>query len=275
MPEVTVLTTTYGGRYAEERYTALCRQTFKDFEWIVVDDCYGKHEQLYADMKADFNITHIPPRVVKPYFAKASALNDGLILAKGKFIYFMNDYSIPHIRCIERHVAVQKEFGGLMLSGRALMVERLPKYFEGERVIGADYRMSLFKDGYCYFKPTPINDMLFEVHRDGVENWMNGRNDSCPLQPLIDCNGFEEKCDGRWGGEDSDMAHRLMTYGLRFFMDKGSVTFELPHESGAKKGIRTEDEQVNFKKTITEPKIKNKIFTSDNEWNLKEARCPV
>jgi len=275
MPKITVLTTSYEPRYPMEQLESLVAQTFEDFEWIVVDDCYDKNLNIFPKM--GFPIIHIPPQNLVPYFAKASALNDGLVYATGEIVYFMNDYVLPEKKCLERHYEVQKRLGGVMLAGRALKVDMSPQELNKlKKIKSHDYRMSLFDQGY--YKCVELGDGLFEVPRAGIQNWMNGRNDSCPLEPLLECNGFDEAFDGRWGGEDADMANRLMTYGLKYIMDRNSMAFEFPHISGAKKSVRSEKMQQSFQERIINEKVKNKVYTANTDWfvmlprDLKDER---
>lgn len=264
MPEISVITGVCRSTYIQKQIEYLSKQTFKDFEWVVVDEQYMQNKGL----KAGFPIIHIPPKNPKPYFAKASCLNDGLTLASGKLIYFMNDYVLPMKSCLQRHWEIQEKYKGIMLSGRAYKIDIKPEDIkENVRYKTTDYRMHLFDQGW--FSWTPIEEGLFEVDRRGIENWMNGRNDSCPLEPLLDCNGFDESFDGRWGNEDADMAYRLMTYGLKFFMDKQSAVMEFPHQSGERAAIRTEAEQQALLLKITHKKVLDRIYTANEHRNLR------
>ncbi len=267
---ITVLTPTYRLLYKERQLEALSKQTFKDFEWVIVDDSYDKNKGI----EAPFKVKHIPPRLLVPYFALSAALNDGLTVSSGKYVFFMNDYVVPDEDCLRRHWEVQ-ERGGCLLSGQSLAMDDVPSVCKDENgnIINRDYRIGLFESGF--FKWQPVGDGLYEVPREGIQNWWAGRNDSCPMEALLACNGFDEAFDGRWGGQDADMANRLMTYGLKYYIDKGSLCREYAHPRGNKKEVRSAAQQQGFQ-LIIDRKVKDKIYTANTEWfvmlprNIKE-----
>lgn len=264
--KITVLTATCRNQYMKEQIKALERQSFTDFEWVLVDDFCDQN-----NVKTEFPLTHISPKEIKPYPAIASACNDGLIHSRGELIYFMNDYVLPHPDCLARHWEIYQKYKNVMISGRGLQTAFKPE--ELDTIKGTfespDYRMWLFEN---FFVKEKIEDNLYEAFRDGIQNWWAGRNDSAPLEAILDCNGFDETFDGRWGGQDADLAQRLMTYGLRYFLDYKSLCLEFEHEHGIKGAIRSEEAQRDFQRTIIDKKVKDRIYTSGLSRNLKEER---
>jgi len=81
----TVFTPTYNrARLLPVLYRSLCAQTFRDFEWVIVDD--GSDDDTAAVVKgfeatANFPITY----VVQEHGGKHKAINLGVRLARGKF----------------------------------------------------------------------------------------------------------------------------------------------------------------------------------------------
>ncbi|MBU0777977.1 hypothetical protein KKF82_06945, partial [Patescibacteria group bacterium] len=60
--------------------------------------------------------------------------------------------------------------------------------------------------------------------------WWAGRNDSAPLEALLEINGFDEDFDGAYGGVDGDAARRLMHgAGCRYLVDTLAPCYELSH----------------------------------------------
>ena len=265
--KITVLTPTVGYGLLTAQRMALEDQTFKDFEWIIIDDNYGK---IILD-NTSFPITHMKPKNPKVYPAIASACNDGLIYAQGELIYFMNDYILPHPECLARHWEIYQKYPKAMISGRGIQTVIEPvvlNLVKGDQP-AADYRMWLFDN---FFRKERLEDNLYEVFRDGVQNWWAGRNDSAPLEAILACNGFDETFDGRWGGQDADLAQRLMTYGLRYLLDFQSIALEFEHKHGVKPAIRSEAEQRDFQRTIIDYKAERGIYTSGIKKNLIEER---
>lgn len=88
-PTFTVITPTYNRRHTlQKAYDALVAQTFKDFEWIVVDD--GSTDgtaDLVAQWSPDFPIVyHRQANGGKP-----SAVNVGLREARGSYVVVLDD----------------------------------------------------------------------------------------------------------------------------------------------------------------------------------------
>jgi glycosyltransferase involved in cell wall biosynthesis len=91
----TILTATYNRAYILPKlYASLCDQTFREFEWVIVDDgsCDGTKE-LVASWKPFFEIRY----VWQPNRGKHTALNRGVPMAKGELIYAIDsdDYLLP------------------------------------------------------------------------------------------------------------------------------------------------------------------------------------
>src|SRR5437879_13793520 len=92
----TVLTPTYNRAHLLEGvYRSLCAQTFRDFEWVIVDDgSTDGTRQLVASWKSFFPIRY----TWKPNGGPTSALNAGISAAAGEFIMQVDsdDRLVPH-----------------------------------------------------------------------------------------------------------------------------------------------------------------------------------
>jgi glycosyltransferase involved in cell wall biosynthesis len=92
----TVLTPTFNrARCLQRVYESLCAQTFRDFEWVIVDDggADGTRE-LVAQWKPFFPIRY----TWKPNGGMHTAINAGVQQAAGEFVLLMDDddYCVPH-----------------------------------------------------------------------------------------------------------------------------------------------------------------------------------
>ena len=268
--KISILTPTCRDQFLEWQIKALKQQTLTDFEWVLVDDLYSlTKERVRALVGESFPVIHISPTKQETYPVIASACNDGLVYAKGKLVFFMNDYVLPHPECLARHWEIYQKYPDAMIRGKGLQVGFKVEELETKsgNEVAVDYRMSLFDNHF--FRRERLEPDLYEAFRDGVQNWWAGRNDSAPLSAILECNGFDETFDGRWGGQDADLAQRLMTYGLRYLLDTKSVCLEFEHIHGLKTAIRTEKEQQEFQKTIIDRKVKERIYTSGIGRDLK------
>lgn len=89
--KITLFTPTYNRAYIlDTLYRSVQRQTFRDFEWIIVDDgSTDNTEQLVAGWMAEKN--DFPIRYYKvPNGGKCRAINRGLDLARGELFFIMD-----------------------------------------------------------------------------------------------------------------------------------------------------------------------------------------
>ena len=92
----TVLTPTYNRAHTLSRvYESLCAQTFRDFEWLIIDDSStDSTAQLVASWKPFFPIRY----VWKANGGKHTAVNQGVSTAQGEFILLFDsdDWCTPN-----------------------------------------------------------------------------------------------------------------------------------------------------------------------------------
>ncbi len=94
IPKISVVTSVYNGqKYLREAIDSILNQTFKDFEFIIIDD--GSTDNSGAIIQS-YNDTRIR-LIQKENKGLAAALNVGIKAAKGKYIARMDadDISIP------------------------------------------------------------------------------------------------------------------------------------------------------------------------------------
>lgn len=133
--KVSVLMPVYNGeKYLEEAINSILNQTFKDFEFIIVDDCSidGTWEMLKKYSTLDKRIIL---RRNKENLRTTKALNVGLALAKGKYVARMDadDWSYPNrlekqFKFMEKHPKVGVSGGTIEVCDRDLKVLNLRRY---------------------------------------------------------------------------------------------------------------------------------------------------
>lgn len=114
----TVFTPAYNRGYIiEQLYESLCRQTFRDFEWIVVDD--GSTDNTEAVMAELMEKEHFFKIIYEkqPNGGKHRAWNRGIDLASGELFYgcdsddYLTDDALEVIDRIERSIPADQKAG--------------------------------------------------------------------------------------------------------------------------------------------------------------------
>lgn len=118
--KITVFTPTYNRAYIiEQLYRSLQRQTFHDFEWLVVDDGSTDHtEELFRTWQQEDN--RFPIRYYKKENGgKQRAINDALELARGELFFtvdsddYLTDDALEKIDCWERDLPRNGKYCGV------------------------------------------------------------------------------------------------------------------------------------------------------------------
>ena len=103
MPFITIFTATYNRAYTLPRlYKSLCRQTMKDFVWLVVDDgSADETEELiagWAEEQHEFEIKYIK----QENSGKMQAVNKGVSLADSKMLFVVDSDDYLPENAVER-----------------------------------------------------------------------------------------------------------------------------------------------------------------------------
>ena len=116
--KITVFTPTYNRAYIiENLYRSLQRQSFRDFEWVIVDDGSSDNtEELVNGWKNenDFSIIYFK----QPNGGKCSAINTGLDLSKGELFFtvdsddYLTDDALEKVAKWESQLGDKTEFCG-------------------------------------------------------------------------------------------------------------------------------------------------------------------
>lgn len=128
---ITVFTPTYNRAYRlQALYESLCRQTFHDFEWLIVDD--GSTDDTESIVAAWIAENRITIRYYKqPNGGKHRAINRGVNMAEGLLFFIVDSDDIlpdDSLKLISEHYDLIKDrpqFGGLC---------GLKAYYSGETV---------------------------------------------------------------------------------------------------------------------------------------------
>lgn len=116
---ITVFTPTYNRGYIINKlYESLMRQTFRDFEWIIIDDGSSDNtEQIINTFKkkCSFPLTYIKVK----NGGKHRAVNKGVRMAKGELFFIVDsddclvDDSLEIVDSVEKTIKDKEKFAGI------------------------------------------------------------------------------------------------------------------------------------------------------------------
>ena len=185
----------------------LKNQTFKDFEYIIVDGYYNKRKdevkKLIIDKGVKFPVLHIPDKPSRwrgQRFALSNARNTALIFATGQYIVHHDDCCKMPPNWLEGHLGWLEK--GYLATGSWIGYQFLQDGKGIEGVYGLEYRSKIIKE------PKEIS-----------AGWFFGANCSYPLEAALDINGFDEEFDGELGQEDINFGIRLERKGFKTIFD--------------------------------------------------------
>ncbi|KGF20263.1 MAG: glycosyltransferase family 2 protein [Prevotella bivia] len=142
---ITVFTPTYNrGNLLKRLYDSLCNQSFKDFEWLIVDD--GSTDNTGELMKQI--MTDGCNKFVIRYFKKAnggkhSAINFGVKEAKGELFFIVDSddilppFALQDVIDVWHNIYNKEQYAGVC---------GLDGYLESESVIGSGFPIKLIKE---------------------------------------------------------------------------------------------------------------------------------
>ena len=146
------------------------------------------------------------------YFAAANARNTAICAAKGDYLVFADDLSVPGDKWLERvrwHAQVQNVVCGSYQKLKRMVVNdgKLESYEEFEA--GKDHRRAhqVYSMAPCY------------------GSWFYGCSCGGPIDVFLRINGYPEIADGM-GYEDSVTGDAIRNSGSTIFFDKEMLTYE-------------------------------------------------
>lgn len=190
----------------------LDRQTFRDFEVVIVDDL-DRSDEIKAYM-ADYSPTVLKPRprASGDVWNLNKAYNDGLRACKGELIVFLQDYIWVRANGLERWWQDYEAHPEAFFSG----VGHKAKWPERKDNDGA---MSIFKRFEAPVGISELDDRLIEP-KTGLEesNYSTWElNWACAPRKLMP--EFDESMDQHFGGDNVVVAAKAAMLGVEFYID--------------------------------------------------------
>lgn len=234
----------------EPTFRSLEKQSFRDFEVIVVDALFPQKREWIGKHKWSFPVKYVPPHpnhrfwLDRGLWNTAGMLNTALLYAEGELIVRMDDCSeAPDANYLQKFWdAYQSGYFALAmhvryLEGKPATVDSqyLERGYEAKyaKLPESEDRMALLER--LYGKNGIVRDTRWPtVETKGKmiapSEWFYGFS-SFSLEAALKVNGFNELFDAVKGQEDQDFGIRLSMAGYRnvFLLDKDLWVIEHEH----------------------------------------------
>ncbi|MDG6925597.1 MAG: glycosyltransferase [Nitrososphaerota archaeon] len=220
---------------------SLQKQTFRDFELIVVDALQSQREGFFRNV--GFPVKHIPPKA-SPFasngmWAVCNAMNTALLHAEGELIVKVDDasqFAPGYLQRIWNWYSiglfplslVRYRRGGATVrfddSARSYYLSQMGNAAEAEYGNLAKEKLDTLET--LYGKGNAIDDSRLPYMKESFAvapwNWVYGYV-AAPLELFLDLNGYDEAFDGKKSLEDVDLGLRAYNMGHKdsFILEKG------------------------------------------------------
>ncbi|MDD3493733.1 MAG: glycosyltransferase [Candidatus Thermoplasmatota archaeon] len=302
--EITILTTSARKDYPliglpqtflfQPTVESLNRQTYRDFEWVLVDANWSREREERLASKADFRLKYVNPNpnrfLERGLWANGSMKNAGIVKASGRLVIFLDDCTDLPPDWLEKMASWWD---------RGMYPMSLTYYYEGghPKFVGDGASHEEFLYGRMLDHESKWRSFLeigtvmrdsraAEVEKNAAmlapPSWFYGGS-SVSLEALLAVNGMDERCDGQKGLDDVEVGMRVARAGFsRFLLKKELRHIEHRHESldervffyrGPPLVCNFAIVQYNFH--YEEPRVNEKIMTREDCELIRSKICPA
>jgi glycosyltransferase involved in cell wall biosynthesis len=159
-PLVTVLMTVYNGaEYLKTSVQSILNQTFKDFEFFIVNDCSTDNS---VEIIESFNDNRVVVYDNEKNIGQTKSLNKGLRLAKGRYIARIDADDVAFPIWLEKLVNYMKEYSGYAaISPAVILIDSAGKTKKMRRV-----PVSFHEIIFRIFFDSPMNHVSALLNKD-------------------------------------------------------------------------------------------------------------
>lgn len=232
-------------------------QTFKDFEVILVDGRYHKRHEQVLDFAASIGLKaplyHVPNQRYNGYYnVFASGWNTAFMLASGEIVIMLMDYSYTPPGWIENHLFEHRDGKPKLVMSPQVYLKMPPVTDRNGKVYPIPSEQSTdpttidtsafwdeFPEISVFEKPfdPPILSSLSEYkwpHRDpkldrghGPVDYtlMHCKNESFPLEGVLEIGGIDENFEKGKGPIDNEFGFRFFMSGHELFLTQNARVY--------------------------------------------------
>lgn len=235
----------------------LRRQTFKNFEIIIAEDCQKKEMLEYIKKwKAEFNfpINHVSQEDIG--FRKNKILNKALRICSGENIVIIDGDCILHKKFLENYQKYFDEGYDVVFGRRCELSEKATNKILNSK---GECKIHLLDLIFPYSKAwtEAVYFPLLETLKKRKLRLL-GSNMGFTKKIIFKINGFNENYVGAGIGEDTDLQWRFLSVGVKYKASKNTlVQYHLYH------GRENRQNSIEGAKILAETQKNNEWFTKN------------
>lgn len=226
-------------------------QTYKNIEWIIVDDHKEDRSKLASEYAAKYNLNiryvRGKKRAVKRTYGLCNANNTGLQEAKGELMVILQDFIIMPKRGIEMYVDVYRRNPNAIIAGTDFMYKPKLKpdilsedWFNGETEVRGDLIWKNIRNLGAGMRPSD-NPYEFEQNYCAI-----------PTHIAKALNGWWEFYDEGLGFDNTSFAYRALKSGYKLLVDDTNICYGIDHWEAMKE--RDQHLYVARHRTLSNPR---------------------
>jgi glycosyltransferase involved in cell wall biosynthesis len=241
MISVITVTNRYGG--IDINWSGLKRQTFKDFEWILVDTKYEERKEAIKTYTKDERVHHVKQRP-KEALARTwlnHAENQGIRESKGELIVFLQDYIHIEPDALEKFWLQYQAEPKCFVSGVGNQYV-CPQPTDLKGLITVFDKPYTQRPTTVVWQDPRLRKDLGSFYECRPEDW-EVNYAMCPRQMLYDVGGFDEEYDYQGHAFDNcSVAFRGYALGYKPYLDQSNESFSINNDSFSKEKLKTQED---------------------------------
>lgn len=230
LPKISVITVTKRHGGIDVAYNSLRKQTFKDFEWILVDELYDERKDEVAEYVKDIKIKHIKPRPKEEghVWNLAHAYNDGFKQCEGELVVGYDDFIWLKGNALELFWEDYQAHPEAIFTGTG---HKAP----APATVNPEGKITIFEKPYTQI---PVGIKEADTRIDGNQDLIEVNHtywelawSAIPRKVLYDLGGFDEEADRHYCGQDRNFGLRVFLSNRKVFLDKRNENIGLHHQT--------------------------------------------
>jgi len=206
----------------------LMNQTYRNFEWIIVDDHEDNREHIAKEYAKRYNLNirymRSKERKVKRTYGLTNANNTGLQAAKGELLVILQDFMLIPNDGIEQLVDVYRKNPDALIA---------PVDLHNKSSVKED----ITKEDWYGGNPLPVGELIkknIRIRNQGLRSTTHPYDfeqnyGAIPMKIAKDLGGWYEYMDEGLGYDNTEFAWRALKKGYRILIDETNCAIGLDH----------------------------------------------